>query len=123
LPRRNCIFHANWTNSFLTLIAIAALASSSVRIHAQAALLMEEPYGFFGALNPTGHNAIYFERVCAETPIRLRRCIFPDAGMTTPKQIAWKLERYARKHPESELTVFEIPRCPAIAITAAPTRA
>ena len=35
---------------------------------AQAALLMEEPYGFFGTLNPTGHNAIYFERVCAETP-------------------------------------------------------
>ena len=42
--------------------------------HAQAALLMEEPYGFFGALNPTGHNAIYFERICAETPVKLRRC-------------------------------------------------
>lgn len=42
--------------------------------HAQAALLMEEPYGFFGALNPTGHNAIYFERICAETPVTLRRC-------------------------------------------------
>jgi len=27
--------------------------------HAQAALLMEEPYGIFGTLNPTGHNAIY----------------------------------------------------------------
>ena len=35
---------------------------------------MEEPYGFFGALNPTGHNAIYFERICAETPVKLRRC-------------------------------------------------
>ena len=42
--------------------------------HAQAALLMEEPYGFFGTLNPTGHNAIYFERICAETPVKLRRC-------------------------------------------------
>jgi hypothetical protein len=215
---------------------------------------MEEPYGFFGTLNPTGHNAIYFERVCAETPVRLRRCepgelgaviaryqgiagydwvaiplvpylysvespsdvpsrvnreavtrmreryyethlaklgetlpsgsmfhggwtqllgvayerrvyafrfetteeqddafiarmnsaenrthfellfsncadfarvvlnsyfprtfqrnIFPDAGMTTPKQIAWKLVRYARKHPEIQLTVFEIPQIP-----------
>ncbi len=217
-------------------------------------MLMEEPYGFFGALNPTGHTAIYFSRICAESPIKLRRCapgelgaviaryqgiagydwiaiplvpylysvedaaavpqsvdtatvermrdryheghllslgphvfagnlvhggwtqlvgaaymrriyafrfetteeqddaliarlnsasnrshfsltynncadfartilnayfphkfrrnIFPDAGMTTPKQIAYKLERYARKHPEMHLTVYEIPQVP-----------
>jgi len=222
--------------------------------HSQAALLMEEPYGFFGAVNPTGHNAIYFQRICAETPVKLRRCaagemgaviaryegidgydwvavplmpylysvddatavpahvdrdtvlrlrsryreghlqnlgpnlrpgnlfedgwtqlvgaayerriyafrfettpeqddgliarlnagpnttkfnllfrncadfarailndyfprtfnrnIFPDAGMTTPKQIAYKLTRYARKHPETQLAVFEIPQIP-----------
>jgi hypothetical protein len=222
--------------------------------HSQAALLMEQPYGFFGAVNPTGHNAIYFERICAETPVRLRRCepgemgvviaryegidgydwiaiplvpylyavddvasvpthvdhdlvvrmrdryreqhlqdlgadlpagnlfrdgwsqligsayerriyafrfattpaqddavmarlnggknhshfnllfnncadfarlvlndyfphtfkrsIFPDAGMTTPKQITYKLTRYARKHPETALTVYEIPQIP-----------
>jgi len=221
---------------------------------AQAALLMEEPYGFFGTLNPTGHNAIYFERICAETPVTLRRCepgemgvviaryqgidgydwiaipllpylyavedpadvpahvnrdtvvrlrnryrethleslginlspgnfvhggwtqlvgaayerriyvfrfqttpqqdnalirqmnagpnrtsfnllfsncadfsrvmlnyyfphtfersIFPDAGMTTPKQTTYRLVRYARKHPETQLTVFEIPQIP-----------
>ncbi len=239
----------------LTLIVIVALASSSGRTHAQAALLMEQPYGLFGAVVPTGHNAIYFERICAETPLRLRRCdpgelgaviaryvgvsgydwvaiplvpylysledpsdvparvnretvermrnryyeahllnilgpnvspggflpggwseflgaayerriyafrfetteaqdeafiarmnssanhsqfnllynncsdfarrilnsyfpgtfrrsIFPDAGMTTPKQLAWKLERYSRKHPETELAVFEIPQVP-----------
>lgn len=41
---------------------------------AQAALLMEEPYGFFGTVNPTGHTAVYFERICAETPVTLRRC-------------------------------------------------
>ena len=35
---------------------------------------MEEPYGFFGAVNPTGHTAIYFARICAETPTELRRC-------------------------------------------------
>jgi hypothetical protein len=215
---------------------------------------MEEPYGFFGSVNPTGHNAIYFERICAETPVKLRRCqagelgsvisryqgiagydwvaiplipylysverpadvpsrvdretvnrlrgryreahllglgedlypgsvvrggwtqlvglsyerriyafrfetseklddaliasmndsenrthfnllfnncsdfarillnlyfprtfqrsIFPDAGMTTPKQLAYKLERYGRKHPETQLTIFEIPQIP-----------
>jgi hypothetical protein len=35
---------------------------------------MEEPYGFFGSVNPTGHNAVYFARICAETPVKLRRC-------------------------------------------------
>ena len=236
----------------LLILLIVVLCPASSR--AQAALLMEEPYGFFGALNPTGHNAIYFERICAETPIQLRRCapgetgaviaryqgisgydwvaipllpylysvenasevpvrvnrdmvtrmrdryheshllslgedqpagnffsdgwtdlvgtaymrriyafsfvttaaqddafiakmnsssnrsrynllynncadfarvvlnfyfprsfrrsLFPDAGMTTPKQLAWKLDRYARKHPETQLTIFEIPQVP-----------
>jgi hypothetical protein len=229
-------------------------ACNCTRGHAQAALLMEEPYAFFGTLNPTGHNAIYLGRVCAETPVKLRRCeagelgvviaryegidgydwvaiplipylysvekasevpdhvdrdmvrrlrnryhevhleslgehvpagslmrggwtqlvgtayerriyafrfettaaqddaliarmnagpnqshfqllfsncadfaraalntyfpgtfrrsIFPDAGVTTPKQIAFKLVRYARSHPETQLTVFEIPQVP-----------
>jgi hypothetical protein len=35
---------------------------------------MEEPYGVFGTLNPTGHTAIYFSHICAETPVKLRRC-------------------------------------------------
>ena len=43
-------------------------------------LLMEEPYGFFGTVNPTGHNAIYFERICAETPVKLRRCRAGEMG-------------------------------------------
>ena len=237
-----------------TLMIMAVLALYPAHSHAQAALLLEEPYGFFGTLNPTGHTAIYFMRVCAETPVRLRRCepgemgaviaryqgisgydwvaipllpylysvetasevparvdretvtrlreryheahllalgenltagslvrggwsqlvgvayerriyafrfetaaeqdnafiarmnarenrshfelfynncadfarqilniyfprsfrrsIFPDAGMTTPKQITYKLVRYERKHPEMQLTVFEIPQIP-----------
>ncbi|MGA8731284.1 MAG: hypothetical protein WB608_21175 [Terracidiphilus sp.] len=236
------------------LMASLYLACFCPRSHAQAALLMEEPYGFFGTVNPTGHTAVYFERICAETPVQLRRChagemgaviaryegisgydwvviplipylysvenasevparvdretvarfrehyheahllslgqdlpegslvrggwkeligvayerrtyvfrfetteeqddalikemnsgknrshfqmlfsncadfarvilneyfprtfrrsIFPDAGMTTPKQITYKLVRYARKHPETQLAVFEIPQIP-----------
>ena len=239
----------------LALVAsLFAIISTGLPVHAQAALLMEEPYGFFGALNPTGHTAIYFARVCAETPVKLRRCgpaelgsvisryqgiagydwvamplvpylysvedttevparvnretvlrlrdryreqhlgmlganlfagnivrggwtqlvgvtyerriyvfrfntteaqddaliarlndsenrsefdllysncadfargvlnhyfpstfrrsIFPDAGMTTPRQITYKLDRYAQKHPETGLTVFEVPQIP-----------
>jgi hypothetical protein len=237
--------------SIATVLAAALFCAQG---HTQSALLMEEPYGFFGALNPTGHNAIYFERICAATPVTLRRCqpgelgavisryqgiggydwvaiplipylysvenavdvpthvdhdlvvelrgryheehlaslgadltpgnlvhggwtqllgaayerriyafrfdtteaqddalieklnagpnrtkfnllfnncadfarvvlngyyprkfsrsIFPDAGMTTPKQITYKLVRYSRKHPEMQLTVFEIPQIP-----------
>jgi len=236
------------------LMALALLSFVRARCHAQAALLMEEPYGFFGAVNPTGHTAVYFQHVCAETLVTLRRCqpgeqgaviaryegisgydwvavpvipylysvenasavparvdremvarlraryheahlmslgadlkpggmmhggweelvgvayerriyafrfdtsdqqdeafiqqmnssenrthfhllfsncadfarvildsyfprtfrrsVFPDAGMTTPKQITYKLERFARKHPETQLAVFEIPQVP-----------
>jgi len=236
------------------LVAFVLVFFSSTCCHAQAALLMEEPYGFFGTVNPTGHTAIYFAHICAETPTQLRRCekgemgavisrysdvshydwvaiplipylysvedvgavpervdratvnrlrdeyheahllglgekvpkggfwhggwteliglayerrmyafrfdtteaqddafiarmndaknkshfqllfnncsdfsrgvlnqyfprafgrgIFPDAGMTTPKQIAYKLERYSHKHPEVHLDVFEIPQVP-----------
>jgi hypothetical protein len=56
------------------------LFSFPAAAHAQAALLMEEPYGFFGTLNPTGHNAIYFARICTETPTRLRRCASGELG-------------------------------------------
>jgi len=35
---------------------------------------MEQPYGLSRVLNPTGHAAIYFARICAATPTRLRRC-------------------------------------------------
>ena len=60
-----------------TAIGLAILAMwilCAGRSQAQAALLLEEPYGFFGALNPTGHTAVYFSRICAETPVKLRRC-------------------------------------------------
>jgi hypothetical protein len=45
-------------------------------------------------------------------PRTFRRSIFPDAGVTTPKQLAYKLERYAGKHPEIQLEIFEIPQIP-----------
>jgi hypothetical protein len=62
-------------------MAFTFLAICGAQAFAQAALLMEEPYGFFGALNPTGHNAIYFARVCAQTPVQLRRCNPGELGV------------------------------------------
>jgi hypothetical protein len=61
-------------------MAIAVLAISPAPGRTQAALLMEEPYGFFGSVNPTGHNAIYFERICADTPVKLRHCQAGEQG-------------------------------------------
>ena len=64
----------------LCLAVLAVLLSACLPVHAQAALLMEEPYGFSGAMNPTGHDAIYFARICAETPVKLRRCSANEPG-------------------------------------------
>src|ERR1700761_1023014 len=62
-----------WSNRLSCFLLLLA----STRAHADAALLMEEPFGGFGAMNPTGHAAVYLTRVCAESPTELRRC---DAG-------------------------------------------
>jgi len=66
----------HWMRTFrrTAFILLLPVFFCGYRSHAQAALLVEEPYGFFGAINPTGHNAIYLQRICAETPVKLRRC-------------------------------------------------
>ncbi len=65
----------------LTLLAMLVLASGGIYARADAALLMEEPYGMFGAINPTGHAAIYLNHVCAESPIELRACRPGEPGV------------------------------------------
>lgn len=67
--------------NFRTLLLLALFAAlGAATAHAgKVALLLEEPYGEFGAMNPTGHAAIYLTDVCAETPVLLRRC---DPGET-----------------------------------------
>jgi len=54
---------------------------SSTRARADAALLLEEPFGGFGDVNPTGHAAIYLNHVCAESPTVLRACDPGEAGV------------------------------------------
>lgn len=41
---------------------------------AGAAVLLAEPYGGLARFSPTGHVAVYLDRVCARSPIELRRC-------------------------------------------------
>lgn len=47
---------------------------------AQAALLMENATGVSRVFDPTGHEALYFARICAATPVRLRRCAPGELG-------------------------------------------
>ena len=44
-------------------------------------MLLEEPFGTFGGLNPTGHAAVYLTRVCADSPTHLRVCTPGEAGV------------------------------------------
>src|SRR5215813_1198503 len=62
------------------LLTLAALGVCTVGARADVAFLMEEPYGGFGSVNPTGHGALYFNHICAETPTRLRMCRAGEAG-------------------------------------------
>jgi hypothetical protein len=65
-------------NSILAFIFVFV---TFVPAHADAAFLLEEPYGTFGALNPTGHAAVYLTRICAASFTRLRRCEPGEAGV------------------------------------------
>ncbi|HLJ76832.1 MAG TPA: hypothetical protein VKT75_05440 [Acidobacteriaceae bacterium] len=72
-----------------TLLATFLLAFlSCLTARADAALLVEEPFGDFGAFNPTGHAAIYLNRVCSDTPTHLRPC--------RPGELGVVLSRYHR---------------------------
>jgi hypothetical protein len=56
------------------------------RANASAALFLEEPFGHFGSLTATGHAAVYLPRICADSPVRLRRC--------NPEELGVVLSRY-----------------------------
>ena len=54
---------------------------SGTPLYADVALLFHQPFGVFGFLTPTGHSALYLSRVCAESPVRLRRCQEGELGV------------------------------------------
>ncbi len=56
-----------WT-AFVCCVLGARASGASV------AVLLEQPYGQLGTFNPTGHAALYFDHICADTPVRLRVC-------------------------------------------------
>lgn len=60
---------------------VLLLLSLTARAPAKLALLLEEPYGTFGYVNPTGHAAIYLSDVCAASPTELRPCKAGEYGV------------------------------------------
>jgi hypothetical protein len=80
-PPRGCAVRVARRAAWAALALFLLLAQGTARVRAQAALLVEEPYGFAGVVNPTGHDAVYFARICAETPVRLRRCAPGELGV------------------------------------------
>jgi len=63
------------------VVLLLIFMAQAARAHASVALLMEEPYGEFGALNPTGHSAVYLNHVCAASPTELRACRPGESGV------------------------------------------
>lgn len=63
-------------------LAAAFLFALTVRpANAEISLLLEEPYGGLGMVNPTGHAALYLDHVCAATPLQLRPCRPGELGV------------------------------------------
>jgi hypothetical protein len=58
----------------LGVLLFFLLAGFTPRANANVTVLLEEPYSYDGALAGTGHTAVYLTRVCAASPVTLRRC-------------------------------------------------
>jgi hypothetical protein len=65
---------AEFSNKWFVFIGAVLCLFAPSRSHAQATLLLEEPYSYDGEFAGTGHAAVYLSRVCADTPTHLRRC-------------------------------------------------
>jgi hypothetical protein len=72
----NAGFTSLWAVFLLVLMAFVPVAA-----HGSVTLLLEEPYGHFGGMNPTGHSALYLSHVCAETTTQLRQCRSGEYGV------------------------------------------
>ncbi|MGE0448187.1 MAG: hypothetical protein AB7Q29_01240 [Vicinamibacterales bacterium] len=85
IPSRSpftCVLSLRVAGLFSYLLgALALIFCSPSPVHADAVLLLAEPYGRFGSVNPTGHAAVYLTRVCASDPTTLRRCAVGEAGV------------------------------------------
>jgi hypothetical protein len=75
-----CFLLSRVAKSFF-LWGVIVAATLPARLSAQAALLLEEPYSYDGTFAGTGHAAVYLSRVCADSPVQLRRCRAGENGV------------------------------------------
>lgn len=88
---------------------IGLLLGAMASAQASVSLFLEEPYGTFGGMNPTGHAAVYLSHVCAASPLSLRRCNPGEHGVV--------LSRY---HRVSDYDWIAIPLLPYLYAVSAP---
>jgi hypothetical protein len=65
----------------LGAMAFLVCGTAWTSVHAAIAMFLEEPYGTFGHMNPTGHAAVYMNHICAASPTVLRLCEPGEAGV------------------------------------------
>jgi hypothetical protein len=116
LPKGNA-FHDGWVQLVGTAYdrRTYAFRFATTRAQDEALIAMVNAHSNKSHFNLEYQNCADFDRFILNSyfPDRFHRKFFPDAGMTTPKHVAYALERYARKHPdETQLTVVEIPQVP-----------
>jgi hypothetical protein len=61
--------------------ALIFVLATFVQARADAVLLLEEPYGKLGSVEPLGHAAVYLTGVCAASPTQLRLCEPSETGV------------------------------------------
>jgi hypothetical protein len=71
----------------LALSILAFVTAFCADLRAQAALLLQDANGAAEVLSPLGHESVYFARICAASPIKLRRC--------TPGELGVVIARYS----------------------------
>jgi hypothetical protein len=64
---------------FFALLCLRVLCAPLA--HASVAVLLEEPYGWFSHLSPSGHTSVYLDNICAETPLHVRPCHAGEFGV------------------------------------------
>lgn len=62
-------------------VLLSLVVLFAARANAAVDLLLEEPFGHFGTLTATGHAAVYLPRICAASPVVLRRCNEGETGV------------------------------------------
>jgi hypothetical protein len=85
----------------LQILPLLSLVVAAMPARASVAFLMEEPYGDFGAFNPTGHAAIYLNHVRAASPTELRPC--------QPGELGVVISRYHRIDGDDWIAIPLIP--------------